>query len=128
MKLFKSDTSWVLTFKHAFSGMAHLIKTEKSFRVHFSFAVAALLLLVIFQAALLEWVIILLVIGMVISSEILNTAIEIMVDIYCPFYHPLAKISKDVGAAAVLFSAIISIIIGLLIFMPYIITLFKSFY
>ena len=65
---------------------------------------------------------------MVISSEILNTAIEVMVDIYCPFYHPLAKVSKDVGAAAVLFSAFISVVIGLIIFVPYIIDFAKSIF
>jgi undecaprenol kinase len=116
-----SRNSWIITFKHAFSGISHLIKTEKSFHVHFFFALMAILMLVICKATSIEWAIILLVIGMVISSEILNTAIEVMVDIYCPFYHPLAKISKDVGAAAVLFSAFISVLIGLIIFLPYII-------
>ena len=118
--------SWVVTFKHAFAGMSHLIKTEKSFHVHFFFAIASILMLIICHASTIEWAIIMLVIGMVISSEILNTAIEVMVDIYCPFYHPLAKVSKDVGAAAVLFSAFISILIGLIIFLPYVIQFVKS--
>ena len=117
--------AWLVTFKHAFSGMSHLVKTEKSFHVHFFFAIAAILMLILCEASSIEWAIILLVIGMVISSEILNTAIEVMVDIYCPFYHPLAKISKDVGAAAVLFSAFISVVIGLIIFVPYIINFTK---
>ena len=120
--------AWIVTFKHAFSGMAHLLKTEKSFHVHFFFAIAAILMLILFRATSIEWAIILLVIGMVISSEILNTAIEVMVDIYCPFYHPLAKISKDVGAAAVLFAAFISVVIGLIIFVPHVIDYAKMLF
>ena len=121
-------TAWLITFKHAFSGLSHIVKTEKSFHVHFFFAIAAIIMLILCRATTIEWAIILLVIGMVISSEILNTAIEVMVDIYCPFYHPLAKVSKDVGAAAVLFSAFISVVIGLIIFLPYIIDFTKSLF
>ncbi len=77
----------------------------------------------ILKAPSIEWALIILVIGLVISAEILNTAIEIMVDIYCPFYHPLAKISKDVGAAAVLFTALISVLVGLFIFIPHLLKL-----
>ena len=56
-------TAWIITFRHAFSGLSHLLKTEKSFHVHFFFAIAAILMLIICQATSIEWAIILLVIG-----------------------------------------------------------------
>ena len=112
-------SSWKITFSHAFSGMAYIFRTEKSMRVHLGLAAAALLLLALLQASWLEWAIIIIVIGMVISAEILNTAIEVMVDLYCPYYHPLAKISKDVSAAGVLVTAIVSILVGCIVFLPH---------
>jgi undecaprenol kinase len=120
MKRFLNFQPWVRPFKNAISGLCHILKTEKNFRIHLLFSLIVLILLYIFKAPVIEWALIILVIGMVISAEILNTAIEVMVDIYCPYFHPLAKISKDIGAAAVLFTAIISIIIGLLVFIPHI--------
>jgi diacylglycerol kinase len=124
MKTNKARSSWQLTFNHAISGFTHIMRTEKNMRIHCILSAAAIFLLIVFAAPIYEWAIIILVIGMVISAEILNTAIEIMVDIYCPYYHPLAKISKDVGAASVLFSAFIAVVIGCLIFIPHIINLF----
>jgi diacylglycerol kinase len=115
--------SWVLPFKNAFSGLNHIYRTERNFRIHLFISLIVLTLLGIFKAPIHEWALIILVIGLVISAEILNTAIEIMVDIYCPYYHPLAKISKDVGAAAVLFTAIISVLVGFFVFIPHLLKL-----
>jgi undecaprenol kinase len=128
MKVKDSINNWGLTFTHAFSGLSYIFKTEKSMRVHSLFGLAAIIFLILFKATILEWAIVILVIGLVISAEIMNTAIEVMVDLYCPFYHPLAKISKDVAAAGVLFTAIVSVIIGCLIFIPYIMRFVKSFF
>jgi undecaprenol kinase len=66
----------------------------------------------------LEWCVILIVIAAIISLEMVNTAIEAIVDLASPQIHPLAKIAKDVGAGAVLVFAIASVIIGGLIFLP----------
>lgn len=125
MKLSNSLRDWHRSFSHAIAGFKHLIRTEKNFRIHLFFAATALALLLLFRAPIVEWALILLVIGLVISAEILNTAIEVMVDIYSPSYHPLAKISKDLGAAAVLFTAVISILIGMLVFIPHLLALLQ---
>lgn len=71
-----------------------------------------------FQISSFEWIAIVFAIGFVIISEALNTAIEIDIDLTSPGYHPFARDAKDVAAAAVLLSLFISIIIGLIIFLP----------
>ena len=65
-----------------------------------------------------EWAILALTVGFVWTSEFINTALEAMVDLTSPDIHPLAKVSKDVSAAAVLLSAIISVVVGLLVLGP----------
>ena len=64
----------------------------------------------------MEWLAILLVIGLVWMAEFVNTAVEIIVDLASPEKHPLAKIGKDVGAASVLIAAFIAVIIGVIVF------------
>ena len=70
------------------------------------------------QISLLEWALIILAIGMVWIAEFINTAIESVVDLVTEDHHPLAKASKDVGAAAVLISALTAILIGLIVLGP----------
>lgn len=79
------------------------------------------------ELELLEWVALLLVMGLVWVAEFLNTAMEVIVDLASPDIHPLAKISKDVGAASVLIAAFLSVIIGVLILGPAIIEKFNLF-
>ena len=69
--------------------------------------------------------IVLLTIGLVISLELMNTSIENAIDMAMPEIHPLAKASKDISAAAVLFSSVIAFIVGIMIYLPKIIDLFK---
>ena len=71
-----------------------------------------------FNVSNIEWVALVLCIGFVIVSEVLNTAIEIDIDLTSPEYHPYAKDTKDVAAAAVLLSVFVAIIVGLIIFLP----------
>jgi len=68
----------------------------------------------------MEWVVILILSGIVFISEAFNTAIEIDMDLTSPNFHPYAKDTKDVAAGAVLLSAILAVIVGLIIFVPYI--------
>ena len=78
----------------------------------------------LFKVNKYEWAILVLTIGLVISCELINTAIEAVVDLVTEEYHPLAKVAKDTSAAAVLVFAIVAIIVGLIIFVPKIIGLF----
>ncbi len=108
----------LFSFKYAFSGLRYVIVSQRNAWIH-----AVVTLLVVVVAALLkltlqDWGILLLAIGLVWTAEIFNTAIEALVDLVSPQPHPLAKIVKDTSAAAVLVSAIVSILIGLVILVP----------
>ena len=78
----------------------------------------------IFKINKYEWAILVLTIGLVISCELVNTAIEAVVDLVTEEYHPLAKVAKDTAAAAVLIFAFVAVIVGLIIFVPKILLLF----
>ncbi len=71
-----------------------------------------------FHISLVEWMICIVLFGIVISAEIMNTAIETTIDLVMPDIHPKAKFAKDLAAGSVLVLAIISIVIGLMIFLP----------
>jgi len=108
----------LLSFRNAFIGWWHVIKTQQNAWIH---AVTTLLVLVVsfwLQLSLLEWAILVLIIAVVWTAEFLNTALEIVVDLVCPESHPLAKAGKDVGAASVLIAAVCAIVIGSLVLGP----------
>jgi diacylglycerol kinase len=73
---------------------------------------------IVFKLTIPEWCWLIFVIGLVFITEMLNTAIEFLTDLVSPEYNPLAKKVKDVAAGAVLFAAIIAVIIGLIILIP----------
>lgn len=107
-----------MSFYAAFDGLAYALKTQKNAWIHAAITIFVLVLSFLFKLSLQEWIPILIVISLVWIAELLNTALEAMVDIICPETHPLAKIAKDVGAAFVLIAAILAIIIGSIIFIP----------
>ena len=115
--------SLLKSFQHAFEGIIHTIKKERNIKIHLSFMCAVILCGFYFHITKIEWMICLILFALVLSLELVNTAIEAVVDLASPDIHPLAKLSKDAAAGAVLISAIISAIIGLMIFIPYIISL-----
>lgn len=80
----------------------------------------------LFQITAMEWCICLLLFALVAALELVNTAIEAVVDLVTEEKKPLAKIAKDTAAGAVLFAAIISVIIGCIIFLPYVLELFEK--
>ena len=88
-------------------------------RVHLAIALLALLLGLILHISSIEFAIIFLTITIVLIAEMLNTVLELCIDLTSPEYHPLAKIAKDVAAGAVLLSSIFSIVVGLFIFIPH---------
>lgn len=87
-------------------------------RIHFISALIVIIAALLTGLTLGEWLIIIMAITLVIGTEMINTAIETLVDLASPDIHPLAKQAKDVAAGAVLVFAIASVIIGLLIFLP----------
>ena len=79
-----------------------------------------------FQISAMEWCICLLLFGMVVSLELVNTAVEAVVDLVTEEKKPLAKIAKDTAAGAVLFTAIMSVFIGCIIFIPHLLELWET--
>lgn len=106
------------SFKYAFEGYNYLFKEEHNSRIHLFFTVLVIILGFVFKINYLEWIVILFAIALVIITEILNTTIEKIADFISPQQHIKIKVIKDLAAAAVFTSAIISIIIGLIIFIP----------
>ena len=95
--------------------MTYVFKTQRNSWIHSIATLAVFGLAAWLEISVVEWAIVILTIGTVWTAEVVNTAIEVVVDLTSPQKHPLAKISKDVAAAAVLFSAVFALIIGILI-------------
>lgn len=112
------------SFTFAFSGLKTAIKKEPNFRIHVVFALITTFAAYYFRFNLLEWLILALAIFLVMVFELLNTTLEAVVDLVSPEVKPEAKIAKDVSAAAVLLTAIFSIIVGLILFLPRLIFFF----
>ncbi len=109
------------SFKYAWEGIKSAYKTEQNILIHTIVAILVLFVGIIVKLSYLEFAIVFLVIGLVIAAEMFNTSIENAIDMAMPSIHPLAKASKDVASGAVLFSAIIAIIVGCFIYIPKII-------
>lgn len=111
-------TSRIRSFKYAFHGWGHVLRTQHNTWIHSTIATAVFVLALWLRLPLRDWAVLILTTAMVFSAEFVNTAIEAVVDLASPDKHPLAKIGKDVGAAAVLVAALAAILIGLLILGP----------
>lgn len=107
-------------FKDAFSGIGQAFIKERNLQFHFVAAIGVFSLGLYFRISRPDWIALCLVIGGVISLELVNTAIERVVDLVTLEKHPLAKAAKDIAAGAVLFFSIVALVIGCLIFIHYI--------
>ncbi|MCM2339298.1 MAG: diacylglycerol kinase family protein [Burkholderiales bacterium] len=105
-------------FLNAFRGLYVFGKTTRNLYFHLLATVVVLFLGFYFKVSSFEWIALIFSIGFVIVSEAFNTAIEIDIDLTSPEYHPFARDTKDVAAAAVLLSAIIAVVVGSIIFVP----------
>ncbi len=108
----------LLTFKYVFSGLCVLWKEEHNARIHIIVSVSVLILSFLFRILLTEWLIVLILIALVLSLEIINTAIENICDYVSPEWHQKIKKIKDLSAAAVFVAAVVSVICGFIIFLP----------
>lgn len=107
------------SFKHAFDGVHTLFREERNAQLYVIISIVALLMGYWLEISPLEWIIVCSVIGLVFAMEAMNTAIENLSDFACnKEIHPSIKKIKDLGAASVLFVAIIALIAGLIIFLP----------
>ncbi len=110
-RLFKS-------FKYAYEGLKYAFKYEQNILVHFLATILVIIAGIFFKISMTEWLVLTLIIGLVIATELINTSIEATIDLVTKEVHPLAKVAKDTAAAAVLIFGITALIIGLIIFVP----------
>ncbi len=106
------------SFYHAIVGIKTGLTKERNMLIHFAFIIAVVICGILFKITYYEWLICAILFALVISLELVNTAIETTVDICMPDINEKAKIAKDTAAGAVLFSSLIAAIIGLVIFVP----------
>ena len=112
-------SSRLRSFYYAFKGLRFMLRKQYNFYIHIALALIALVLAYYFSISQTELLWIIAAIGMVLSAEIFNTAIEQLTDLIQPEQDPKAGIIKDLAAGAVLLTAITALIIGLIIFVPY---------
>ncbi|KYH14385.1 diacylglycerol kinase family protein [Staphylococcus kloosii] len=112
-------------FKHAFAGLLTLLKKDHNFYIHIICALLVIVLSFILRLSAIEWIIIIIAIGIVLISEAINTAIEFVVDLVTDSYATYAKYAKDIAAFAVLIASIVALLLGLIIFIPHIINLIQ---
>ena len=115
-RLFKS-------FSYAIDGLKYAFKYEQNILVHTLAMTLVIIAGFIFKISLFEWLVLFLIIGLVIATELINTSIEATIDLVTKEIHPLAKIAKDTAAAAVLVFGLTAIVIGCIIFIPKILVL-----
>ncbi len=113
------------SFAYAVSGIIHAFRKERNIKIQGVVALITVVAAIYFKFSRFEWVILLFTIGLVIVLELVNTSIEALVDLVTEEYRRFAAIAKNVAAGAVLFSAFLAVITGLILFFPYVIQLLK---
>lgn len=117
------------SFRYAFSGWWFVIRTQRNAWIHMVVSIAVILMSFALRIGAIGWALILLAIALVWIAEFLNTALEAVVDLATNHQqHELARVGKDVGAAAVLIAAFSSVIIGLLVLGPPLWSIIKSLF
>lgn len=102
----------------AFAGLAHVIRTQRNAKIHLLGAAVVCALAAWLRVRPIEWAILVVVIGLVLAAEAVNTALEAAVDLLSPEIHPRARAAKDSAAGAVLIAALAAVVVGLLILGP----------
>ena len=110
--------SRALSFRHAFRGWWYVIRTQKNAWIHAVVTILVILLGLFLKLPVRDWAVLFVTISTVWTAEFLNSALEAVVDLASPDQNPLAKVGKDVGAAAVLIAALASVVVGLMIMGP----------
>ena len=108
----------VKTFINAFNGLKYFFKKERNGKIQAGVSVAVVIAGLYLHLSTIEWIITLFSICLVLTLELINSALEHLCNLVHSEYHPVIKIIKDVAAGAVLLASVISVIIGLIIFLP----------
>jgi diacylglycerol kinase len=112
----------IRAFENAFKGIAQGVREEFHLRIHVTIALLVIATGFIFKITKTEWLIVLLCLAMVVSAELFNAAIEKLADRITAQKDPLIGAAKDIAAGAVLITAMLSLVIGIIIFLPYVCT------
>ena len=123
MKPTTGRQSFLAALANAGQGVWHGIKNERNVQIDAVCAVLTVVLGFAFQISATQWLAVVICIGLVLALELINTAIEAVVDLASPEYHELARIAKDCAAGACLIASICAFIVGVIIFLPYILQL-----
>lgn len=115
----------IKSFQYAWQGIHCCVGKEQNLNVHLVVTACTIIAGLLLKITRTEWMIIILCIGLMIAAELFNTAIECLVDLVSPQYHPLAGKVKDIAAGAVLVCALAALCIGLIIFIPYLTRFFR---
>lgn len=110
--------SRLASFGYAFAGWWYMLRTQRNAWIHACVSVAVFGLGLWLGLGRLEWALLFLTVGLVWMAEFVNTALEAVVDLASPELHPLARVGKDVAAAAVLIGALTAVVVGLLVLGP----------
>lgn len=120
------SSSRFAAFRHAFSGWLYVLRTQRNAWIHAIATCTVVALGIYLQLDWQAWATLFLAIGLVWTAEFVNSALEAIVDLASPEMHPLARVGKDVGAAAVLIAALVSALIGLFILGPPLLEVFQK--
>ena len=104
------------SFNYAIEGVVHVLRTQRNMRIHFALAVAVLAVAIAVGVSKLELIALLIAIAFVLVAEMINTAVEGVIDVSTTAFDPMAKLAKDIAAGAVLIAAVNAVAIGYLVF------------
>jgi diacylglycerol kinase len=119
-----SITNRLKSFRYAAQGFLYIVRYEHNARIHLFISGVVLIMGFLLHIRRLEWVLVLLCMGFVLTAEMINTAIEKLADIVSPLKNEQIRVIKDISAAVVLLSSFLAMISGLIIFVPYLWQLF----
>ena len=128
-----SKTAWqvapnlFISFRYAWAGIVYAVRTQRNFRIHLAIGLVALCLGIMLHIQPLEAAVVAITVSAVLVMELMNTALESVVDLTVgQTYHELAKIAKDCAAGAVLISAIAALLVAGFIYLPPLLVLFDT--
>ena len=110
--------SLVKTFRDAFTGLGYVVRTQRNARIHLSITLLVFAIAAWLRITAQDWAILVLTAALVWTSELINTALEAVVDLASPQEQPLARAAKDLAAGAVLIAALAAIVVGVLLLGP----------
>lgn len=117
---------FINSFKYSLAGLKYAYIHEQSMTIHMTVTTLVIMAGFYFQITYVEWLLCLLMIGIILATELLNTSIEAVVDLVSPEQHYLAKIAKDTASAAVFIYSLVAFVVGLTVFLPYVVEYIKN--